>query len=199
MNKEQYMKTLRRRLRRLPHEDFERAVEYYEEYFAEAGPEGEQQAILDLGTPEEASEQIICELAVKNTQEPVKSVKKGLSAVWIGILAVCAAPIALPVLFMLLAVVVMMFAVVLSIILVLLSCGGILVISGPLSVLAGFSIVTESIPAAVVCIGDGLIMAGTGLLFVYGMYRLGKKFLSGLVQMFGHMVKKGGAGNAKRN
>lgn len=39
MNKEQYMKVLKKRLRRLPKEDYNRAVEYFEEYFAEAGRE----------------------------------------------------------------------------------------------------------------------------------------------------------------
>ena len=39
MNKQEYMEQLKKRLKRLPGEDFERAVEYFEEYFAEAGVE----------------------------------------------------------------------------------------------------------------------------------------------------------------
>ena len=44
MTKTEYMKILARSLRRLPKEDYDRAIEYFEEYFAEAGPENEQQA-----------------------------------------------------------------------------------------------------------------------------------------------------------
>ena len=48
MTKTEYMKILTHNLRRLPKEDYDRAIEYFEEYFAEAGPENEQQAIADL-------------------------------------------------------------------------------------------------------------------------------------------------------
>ena len=37
MNKQEYMRQLEIKLKRLPKDDFERAIEYYEEYFAEAG------------------------------------------------------------------------------------------------------------------------------------------------------------------
>ena len=37
MTKSEYMKILSHRLRRLPKEDYYRAIEYFEEYFAEAG------------------------------------------------------------------------------------------------------------------------------------------------------------------
>ena len=56
MNKQEYMNQLKERLRRLPKEDFARAVEYYEEYFAEAGEENEAKAIEDLGSPQEAAD-----------------------------------------------------------------------------------------------------------------------------------------------
>lgn len=52
MTKADYMKTLAYSLRHLPKEEFEQAMDYFEEYFAEAGPENEQQAIEDLGSPE---------------------------------------------------------------------------------------------------------------------------------------------------
>lgn len=48
MTKSEYMKKLSYSLRRLPKEDFNQAIDYFEEYFAEAGEENEQQAIEDL-------------------------------------------------------------------------------------------------------------------------------------------------------
>ena len=66
MNREQYMERLRHRLKRLPKEDYERAVAYFTEYFEEAGPEREAQAIEDLGSPELAAVQLIRVFAVGN-------------------------------------------------------------------------------------------------------------------------------------
>lgn len=94
MTKTEYMKTLSHCLRRLPKEDYDRAIEYFEEYFAEAGAENEQQAIEDLGDPEEAAKALILDLASQNMKEKPKTMKRGLSALWVAILAVCAAPIA---------------------------------------------------------------------------------------------------------
>ena len=65
MTKSEYMKKLSYSLRRLPKEDFNQAIDYFEEYFAEAGEENEQQAIEDLGSPEDAAKELIMNLAEK--------------------------------------------------------------------------------------------------------------------------------------
>lgn len=49
MTKKEYMKKLAYQLRRLPKEDFDKAMDYFEEYFEDAGIENEQKAIEDLG------------------------------------------------------------------------------------------------------------------------------------------------------
>ena len=96
MNREEYMKRLEYRLRRLPKEDYDKALAYFTEYFEEAGPDNESQAIEDLGSPEMAADQIIRDFAMENANRPVKDVRRGISAVWVGILAVFAAPIGVP-------------------------------------------------------------------------------------------------------
>lgn len=196
MNKEQYMNALKKRLRHLPKEEFNRAIEYFEEYFAEAGPGREQQAILDLGTPEEAADQIIQDFAVKNTQEPIRDVKKGMRAVWVGILAVFAAPVALPILLLALGMVLILLVMALLVLVMLIACGVVVVVSGPLCIWGGFSVLTRSVPAALVCFGQGLVGIGVGLLIVWGMYLLIRKILNWVVRLFGSMVEKGGRKNA---
>ena len=42
MTRKEYMEQLRKYLKRLPKEDYENAIEYFSEYFDEAGPENEQ-------------------------------------------------------------------------------------------------------------------------------------------------------------
>ncbi len=96
MNRTEYMKHLARRLKRLPKEDFNRAMDYFNEYFDEAGPENEAQAIEDLGTPEAAADAIVMDLAIASTKAPEKNMKRGLKNIWIGILGIFAAPIAIP-------------------------------------------------------------------------------------------------------
>lgn len=77
MTRNEYMKILTHKLRRLPKDDYYRAVEYFEEYFEEAGPDQERQAIEDLGSPEEAAKTLIVDLAAANVKEPPKTIKKG--------------------------------------------------------------------------------------------------------------------------
>lgn len=192
MNKEQYMKELKTRLKRLPQEEFCRAVEYYEEYFADAGAENEQQAIADLGTPEEAANTLIREFAIENARQPVKSVKKGANAVWVGILAVFALPAALPLTILWVVLALFLALVFLTIFLMVVAVIFAVVLSGPVSIFGGLSVITDSIPVALVCIGNGLLGIGVGLLLGYLFWLLGKKLLSGIVKLFGKAAAKGG-------
>lgn len=96
MNRTEYMNALEKRLRILPGASYREAMAYFQEYFDEAGPEREQQAIEDLGSPENAAEQIITNMAIDKTSVPHKGIRKNMNALWIGILAICAVPVALP-------------------------------------------------------------------------------------------------------
>lgn len=197
MTKTEYMKELSRRLRPLPKEDFQKAIDYFEEYFADAGPENEAQVIEDLGTPEFAARQLVTNLAISNTKEPTKDVKKGLSAVWVGILALCAAPIALPLAF----VVVLLVALFLFTILLLLGSLGLMgiaaVITGPLNIIAGFTVLSQSLPVFLSCLGSGLLLTGIGLLISLAALHLCQRFLTAMIHLFGHIIKKGGKTHAQ--
>ncbi len=197
MNKTEYMKELSKRLRPLPKEDFQKAIEYFEEYFADAGSENESQVIEDLGTPEFAAKQLVTTLAINNTKEPAKDVKKGLRALWVGILALCAAPIALPLAFAFVLVIVMF---ILTILLLFASLGLIgitFVITGPLSLIAGFTILSQSIPVFLSCLGSSLLLTGSGLLICLAVWRLCQWFLTSMIRLFGHIIKKGGKQHAE--
>ena len=58
MNRQDFMNQLAAELSKLPKEEVQAAMEYYSEYFDEAGPEREQQAIKDLGSPSKIATQI---------------------------------------------------------------------------------------------------------------------------------------------
>lgn len=193
MTKIEYMDLLRQKLKRLPQEDFQRAIDYFEEYFADAGEENEAQAIEDLGTPQSAAEQIIRDFAIKNSksEEVKKDVKTGLNGVWIVILAIFASPIALP---LILAAVVVLVSLIFTVICLLAALGvlGIaLIITGPIAFIGGVLTISSSIPVALVCIGISLSALASGVLIVYASYLLFKKFLCWVVVSFGRKFEKG--------
>lgn len=45
MTRTEYLNQLKHYLKRLPHTDYEEAMDYFKEYFEEAGPENEAQVI----------------------------------------------------------------------------------------------------------------------------------------------------------
>ena len=61
MNKEIFIRRLRDALSPISDEEIENAVQYYEEYFADAGEENEADVISALGSPETLAENIIRE------------------------------------------------------------------------------------------------------------------------------------------
>lgn len=62
MTRNEYMEQLKKYLKRLPKEDYDNAIEYFSEYFDEAGPENEQQVMEDLGEPKEAARELLLNL-----------------------------------------------------------------------------------------------------------------------------------------
>lgn len=191
MNRKIYMRSLGERLRKLPKEDFDMAMEYFREYFDEAGPDNEERAIEDLGTPQQAAEQIIMNLAARNGEEaPKTSVKKGMSAVWVGILAVFAAPIALP---LALGVVLTVGALGLSVVAVLASlvlAAFCLIVGSAAAVILGTVMLVQSPANAAATIGAGLICMGIGLLLAPACVSLTKSSLRMLTRIFGRMVQR---------
>ena len=114
MTSGEYLKQLEKYLRKLPQSDYEDAMEYFTEYFADAGPENEQAVIKELGTPKQAAAELMRNLLDKKVdereamekEEKQKEKKKttGANVVWIAILALFAAPIGAPILVSILAV-----------------------------------------------------------------------------------------------
>lgn len=191
MNREEYMKCLRHRLRRLPKEDFDKAVAYFEEYFEDAGPEAEQQAAADLGAPEAAADSIIRDLAVQNSKEPEQNMKKGFSNIWVGILAVCALPIGLP---LALGAGVILFAAAVTVLALIFS---LFITAFALSVASipcvGVGVAfLFSVPAnGIATIGAGLIGVGVGVWILKGSVSLCRGFLNQMTRLFGRIAKGG--------
>lgn len=61
MNKSEYLRILSEKLGSQPHDEYSNIMEYYTEYFEEAGEENESKVIEELGSPEALAEKIIRE------------------------------------------------------------------------------------------------------------------------------------------
>ena len=62
MTREEYMTKLQKYLRKLPKQDYEDAIEYFNEYFSDTDEEGQQRLMEELGTPKEAAADLMYNL-----------------------------------------------------------------------------------------------------------------------------------------
>lgn len=191
MTRADYMAILAHNLRRLPRGDYHRALEYFEEYFNEAGPDREQEAIENLGTPEEASRELIMNLAEHNIEEPPKTVRRGVHAVWIGILGVCAAPIALPLLLFFFCIIFMLGLFAFCLLLALFLVAVCTAASGVLAIAGGLILSIRTFADGIATLGMGIFTLGIGILFVYGSFHLCRGTLSKMSQSLGNIIKGG--------
>lgn len=117
MNRSEFIQILRKELSKLPQEEIDAAVEYYEEYFEEAGPDRDAEVIQEFGSPKKIAAQIKTEYAARKLdEEGASTAKKGVSAIWLVILGICSAPISLPVVIVLVALAICGFAIALSVV-----------------------------------------------------------------------------------
>ncbi|BDF05843.1 DUF1700 domain-containing protein [[Clostridium] hylemonae] len=191
MNRADYMKSLEHGLKRLPKEDYDRAISYFEEYFEEAGPDNEKQAIEDLGSPALAADQIIRDFAVENAEKPTKNVKRSFSAVWVGILAVFAAPVGLPLAFAAAALGLAFILVIVSLIFAVFCTALAFAASSVPAVMAGIWFLFTSPASGIATIGAGLIGAGIGIWVIIGCITLCRWFLNTMTKLFGRIAKGG--------
>lgn len=171
MTREEYMTKLQKYLRKLPKQDYEDAIEYFNEYFCDADEEGQQKLMKELGTPKEAASELMGNLLDRklNQEGEEKKDKKGIAA--ITILAILSTPVTIPLLVAMLAV---LFAAVITVACVILSdfiaAFGILLIGGKL-LLRGIVSFPYSISGALTITGCALLGIGCAiLLYILGIY-----------------------------
>lgn len=185
MNKNQFLLELRKRLRGVPQEEFEQAIEYYEEYFLDAEVDDEKDVIPMVGTPDEVARRIWDECVDKRVQvqQQEGGVKNTAKTAWMVILAIFAAPIAIPVAIAIAAVVFALIITLLAVIFALIAAAVSIVIFGFVSLPAIF--MANGIGQGLVVAGMSLLAMALGGLLCYGFFRLGAWLitkLAGLVK-----------------
>ena len=164
MTKVEYLAKIDKYLRKLPNEDYQEAMDYFSEYFEEAGPENEAQVIAELGTPKEAARDIISRLLDEKIIDQEKTPKSRVSMVWLAILAILSAPVTLPLALFLFLAVITILALGVAAIAVVLSLGVAFLTSGIYMLFDSWSYLNISFSATALSFGLGLLALGLSLL-----------------------------------
>ncbi|OQB23278.1 MAG: hypothetical protein BWY11_02002 [Firmicutes bacterium ADurb.Bin182] len=187
MNRQEFMNRLREALKKLPDNEKQAALEYYREYFDEAGPENEQQVVDSLGLPEQVAAEIYAETAIRNMEKPGSAAKKGASAVWLILLAIFASPIALPIAIALAAVLLALIVALFAIIFALFIAAIALVAAG---IAAPFTIggFFGSFAGAVSGLGVSLFVIGAGVACCVFVIWVFKSAFKGIAKLFSKTI-----------
>lgn len=164
MTRAEYLSALKARIAALPEGERERAIQFYAEYFDDAGVENEQQVMAQLGEPDALADQLLAEALERKV--PLK--QRGRSP-WMWVLAVLASPLLLAFAAVALALFISLLAVLFCALLVLALVAVVpfivsasMLLSGGVSMVMGLLVTFKSFPTM-------LLIAGTGLaVFSFG-------------------------------
>ena len=187
MNRYRYLEILSRNLgTEIPEEEYNNVMEYYTEYFTEAGPEREAEVIAELGAPENVAKRIIAEYLGKTVEqmdaEASAGKKKGLSTGWFVFIAIVCSPIWLALFFVALGVAIAVFSVIAAISAAAIAC----LFAGIVLVLTGIvNLFTDPATGALI-IGTGFITGAIGC--ALGM--LAVLIISSIVRLVKYITRK---------
>lgn len=182
MTKEEFLAQLRHKLRTMPKEDIQDAVDYYDSYITDAETD-EVNVIQHLGSPGEIAAQILADFAV-SPPAGHKTPPRGLGIAWSIILAIFALPIGLPVALAIALTALALLVVLLSSLFAFFVSAAALIASGVFCVLVLPLVLIKSIPLAVTVLGQGLFGIGIGILllkFSRWLFRGGSQFIARFV------------------
>lgn len=167
MNRKDFIQKLRRELAKLPAEEREAAIEYYEEYFDEAGTEGEQELLQQLRSPKRVAAQIKSDYAARLLDgEERQPVRKGLSAAWWVVIGICSAPVSIPAAIMLVVLAISIFFVFIAVVISVFAAIAGALACAVASLIFGVMALPTSFSSALFLIGGGAaalaVMAAAG-------------------------------------
>ena len=165
MTRKKFMTELAARLHRLPKEDLQAVLQYYEEYFDEAGSRNEQAVIRELKSPAHVASKILSDYAVKEAKKVRASTKSGWRAFWFTILAICAAPVAVPLIIASVVTIIALGFAGFVVVFALLIAAGAIFIKGIGSLFFGSA-------SALLLFGSAFILVGFALLIFHGISAL---------------------------
>lgn len=196
MNRAEFMNTLGGLLNDISDEERNEALQFYENYFEDAGPENESQIIEELGSPQKVAAMIKTDLGVDSQEstggeftehgytderfeakEP-PAVKRGpwtstaLKLVLIILIGLVAATFLWPVVAAIAAVVFGVLVAVFALFAGLVIGAVAIMLAGAAVVIAGLSMMFAALPTALLVSGTGVILFILGLMATVGTVKL---------------------------
>lgn len=165
MTREEYLRILQSNLVNVPPEEVWNIMEYYREYFDDAGEENYQRVIEELGPPELLAKKVSADFVMGEQKYRTPEKKKSHTGL-IVILVVLCSPIWFPVL---ITVASLLFSAVVVIASLVFAFGAVAISltgGGICTLGAGFVTMFTHIPTGIMLIGAGFICVGAGLLFL---------------------------------
>lgn len=190
MTRTEYLAKLDRYLHRLPEKDYQEAMDYFTEYFDEAGPENEAQVMTELGTPKEAAQDLLEQIWDKQEdREPSRSKFKGLR---LALLTLIVAPLSLLAILVAVPLVIAFLATILAFVVSALAS-----LLGGVAVLAVFIWESMTLPgltpaAMAMGIGAGLLIMGLMLLLYLIFIGLSKVLTRFLIAIIRRLTRRKG-------
>lgn len=196
MNKEEYLSELNKELKKMPEEERRNAIQYYIEYFDDAGVENSERVIIELGTPKDVANQILSDYAIKMVNAPaVPFSKKSAGKLKWLLIAILVSPIALPVGFFIIFGAVMICGFGIGIILATVAFALVAIAIGVIVTAAGFFYLFSDFATGIAFAGAGLIAVGLGLLLYLVGVSVGKGIVKGVRKGITAIVER----RARRN
>ena len=190
MTRTEYLAKLEHYLKRLPQVDYQEAMDYFTEYFDEAGPENEAQVIAELGSPKEAASDLINRLLDEKIVDDTKTPRKTTRTVWIAILAILGTPLSLPLVFILFALLITILAVGFAVVITVLMLGVAFLTSGLYMLYDSWSYLSISTSTTTLGLGIGLLSIGLSILAIMAAVSIAKLSGQCIIALAKHTVKK---------
>lgn len=154
IGRDKYLNEFKSKISKLPHEEYEDAVNYFVEYIEDSGLESYEDICKELGTPREAaSELMVGLLKDKNAR------KRNPSIVLIAILAILSAPVSIPIFIFLITI---LFAIVMLIVAIFIASIAGVVGGGALAI----KTIIVSIGSIGIASSGGMILFGISLIAI---------------------------------
>lgn len=168
MTKDDYLKALRANIKNVPADEVTNIIQYYSEYFDEAGAENTAKVIEELGPPKQLATRVCADYAIREVEQGTgtNNIKKKASNTWLIVLAVIGSPVWFP---LAIAVAAVLIALVVAAIMVLVAFGitaAAAILTGVVMIGSGFVAAFSSLPTMAVFVGGGFMIIGVGILSI---------------------------------
>jgi uncharacterized membrane protein len=184
VNKKEFLKELRKKLKNSPKSERDDAIRYYEEYFEDAKIENDADVLCELSSPSDLASQILSEYAVKELNSNSRSIKTGISSIWFILLAIVVSPLAFPIL--ILALVAFFLTFVLGFVVVVVSIS--LIGAGITIFISGFSYIFSDLGMMLMHVGIGSVITGISVLIFIGLALLSSKLFKLIVNFLNNTL-----------